>query len=420
MKKRILSLLLAIITVAALAFPSAGSVMAASYKTFKYEAYDSEVGGKVAGSCTWKYESKEKTLYFSKGMVPNPYSCTDCPWIQYMSEAKKISIGKGVTKMIDAFVYAGEKGGAVLTDFVVSADNAKYAAKDGVLYNKKMTEIIAFPAEWGRTTYTIPKNLKLTDETWWMIPTTELKAYKVESGHKTLVAKDGVVYDKKMTKIIQYPSKKTSTTYTVPKTVRILPQGQDEVYFPAVLKAFKVEKGNPYHTAKDGVLYNKKMTEIVRYPYGKTDVAIELPKTVKNLDPNTISGNFTCVVYTKQDQEFYNSYYQSVKMISLPHVENRAPSELSNLRVQPAGWRGIEFSWDVSDNEADGYVLYRYNTKTKKYEKCKASNSLQPSSMTYSDIPTAKTKFGLKSFTVQKDGSIKYGTMVTCTYTPEK
>ena len=92
MKKRILSLLLAIITVAALALPNAGSVMAASYKTFKYEMYDWDADKNVTYSCTWKYESKTQSLYFSKGDVPAAYDAENQnhPWAKYMNQVMSV------------------------------------------------------------------------------------------------------------------------------------------------------------------------------------------------------------------------------------------------------------------------------------------------------------------------------------------
>ncbi len=46
-----------------------------------------------------------------------------------------------------------------LTDFTVAADNLAYATRDGVLFNKNMTTLIQYPIANPRTTYTIPDSV---------------------------------------------------------------------------------------------------------------------------------------------------------------------------------------------------------------------------------------------------------------------
>ena len=49
-------------------------------------------------------------------------------------------------------------------------------------------------------------------------------------------------------------------------------------------KAFEVAEGNAYFKAKDGVLFNADMTRLVAYPRGKTDEVYEIPEGVVQLD----------------------------------------------------------------------------------------------------------------------------------------
>ena len=46
------------------------------------------------------------------------------------------------------------------------------------------------------------------------------------------------------------------------------------------LTSFDVSENNPYYTSKDGVLFSKDMTELIRYPPGKSDKEYVIPDGV--------------------------------------------------------------------------------------------------------------------------------------------
>ncbi|MBE7011425.1 MAG: leucine-rich repeat domain-containing protein [Ruminococcaceae bacterium] len=50
------------------------------------------------------------------------------------------------------------------------------------------------------------------------------------------------------------------------------------------LKAFGVDPNNDYFCAKDGVLYNSEMTRLIAYPNGKTDETFEIPEGITQID----------------------------------------------------------------------------------------------------------------------------------------
>ncbi len=196
-----------------------------------------------------------------------------------------------------------------LKKITVQSGNAYFTVKSGSLYNKKATRLVwVSPLKKGA--FAIPEKVtkidgafdscdKITSLT---IPSTlprsqvlnlsvmeGLKAVKVSSKHKKLSAKDGVLYDKKKTELVLYPSARTGA-YVMPDTVKTT---EYEVFdyataitsmtiggslktiefnFPTCVKfkTIKVSSKNKYYSAKDGVLYNKKKTKLVAFPAGKT------------------------------------------------------------------------------------------------------------------------------------------------------
>ena len=72
----------------------------------------------------------------------------------YCNNITTVTIPKSVTT-IDMFVFGGTD--SQLAEYIVDPENANFTAKDGVLYNKTMTKLISIPRR--NTTTTIPKGV---------------------------------------------------------------------------------------------------------------------------------------------------------------------------------------------------------------------------------------------------------------------
>lgn len=361
MKKRILSLLLAIITVAALALP-------VSAKTYKFNVWDSAQEKNVSYSCDWSYNSKTKTLTLS-GTMPG----ADTPWESYQNKIQTIVL-KSQFKALPWYV----------TD-------SDWEAENGDVFGRN------YP---------------------------NLKEFKVESGNKQYKAKDGVLYNAKMTELLIYPKGKTSKTYTLPKTVKAV-HGRVSQNVTTI----KVESGNKYFTAKDGVLYDKKITELVLYPLGKKQLVYTVPKTVKKLDLDKICRGgdgdslFTVAVVksAKTETSTSNIMFAPLTVLTNTELTNSTPGKVTkasgNLE-EGSLVVSCERDWDAPWNAA-GVVLYEYNAASKKYEMIQAQGGEFQEYIT-TKVPTKKTKYAVAAFTVQKDGLVKYSKKTTFTYDPKK
>lgn len=123
----------------------------------------------------------------------------------------------------------------------------------------------------------------------------------VDSGNPAYSSVDGVLFDKSVTELIQYPCAKsgayvipgsttniaksafaysTMTSLTIPAGVFSL---DDYVFFFSNdLESIAVDGGNPNYASIDGVLFNKAISELIKCPVGKPGV-YSVPENVTSI-----------------------------------------------------------------------------------------------------------------------------------------
>ena len=87
-------------------------------------------------------------------------------------------------------------------------------------------------------------------------------------------------------------------TLTLGKNFKTI--SEEAFYFVSYLKKIKVSKNNPYYCSKDGVLYNKKMTELVLYPRANKAKEFTVPSTVKSIGDEAFHNSGWGVTYLKK------------------------------------------------------------------------------------------------------------------------
>jgi hypothetical protein len=124
----------------------------------------------------------------------------------------------------------------------VDSENPVYASVDGVLFDKTVQTSITCPAGKNAQTYTLPSSVttiegsafadcaSLTNitipssataiEDWAFGSCVSLTSITVDSRNPAYVSKDGVLFDKTMLTIIKYPVGKKAKTYTIPSLVK--------------------------------------------------------------------------------------------------------------------------------------------------------------------------------------------------------
>ena len=248
------------------------------------------------------------------------------------------SIGEG------AFV-----GCQQLTQIVVDATNPDFAGSGGVLFNKAMTQLIAYPAGNTQTSYSIPAGVTMlavgafsngshltsitipagattignnafvgcTGLTSISIPASitsigtdafkgcsALSQFNVDSANPDYSSPDGVLYDKSLTNLIQYPPASTQTSFVIPNNVVYIGSdaffgcsGLTSITIPATVTAIgaqafagctkltqiNVDSANASFASSGGVLFNKAQTELVAYPAANTQTSYSIPSGVTSI-----------------------------------------------------------------------------------------------------------------------------------------
>lgn len=161
----------------------------------------------ASGSCgknvKWSYDTKKKTLTISGKGAMKQYDNWEIPWEQngWNNEMKKLVIEKGVTSICD---YAFSE----CSFTSVSLPSTLTSIGSYAFFDNELKSV------------TLPKNLKkVGTQAFYANP---IKAFQVAKGSKYLSVKDGVLFDKKMTSLIAYPEEKTSKSYTIPGSVKTI------------------------------------------------------------------------------------------------------------------------------------------------------------------------------------------------------
>ncbi len=98
-----------------------------------------------------------------------------------------------------------------------------------------------------------------------------------------------------------------------------------------LLQSITVDPNNEHFTALDGVLYNKDMTRLVRYPSGKTDSSFSLPDGVQTIAEDSFNDNTRLT--------------DLVLPLSLQKIEDYACTNCSGLKT--VHYEGSRSNWNA-------------------------------------------------------------------------
>jgi uncharacterized repeat protein (TIGR02543 family) len=132
---------------------------------------------------------------------------------------------------------------------------------------------------------------------------TALKSIAVGEDNNLVAAKDGVLFDKNMTTLLQYPAGRTDSAYSVPDTVtqirgssfyncQYLTSVSIPVSVTSMMLAFnrnqklssvEVAPENSQYSSIDGVVFDKSQKSIVFYPCAKVSDNYAIPDSVEEI-----------------------------------------------------------------------------------------------------------------------------------------
>ena len=220
-----------------------------------------------------------------------------------------ITIPNSVTSIGDK-AFGGCTG---LTSINVASDNNYFSSNNGVLFNKKKTELIGYPAGKSQTSYTIPNSVtSIGDGAFYGC--TGLTSITIPNSVTSIgewafyncPGLTSITIPNSVTSIgacafdsctgltsITIPDSVTSirgsafigctglTSITIPNSVTSIGAGAFDGC--TGLTSINVTSGNNYYSDNNGVLFNKKKTELIRYPEGKSQTSYTIPNSVTSI-----------------------------------------------------------------------------------------------------------------------------------------
>ena len=199
-----------------------------------------------------------------------------------------LTIPAGVESIGD-YAFSGCES---LTDVYVDASNKYYTSKDGVLYNKAMTELLICPGS-KTGVFIIPTGVTVIGD----------YAFNECSKLTKIVIPDGVT----TIGASAFDFCSALECLTIPASVTKIGEAypKSTVSFCDSLASIEVDPANVSFASKDGVVYNKNLTELLIYPNGKTgnfvipDGVLSLANSAfyncKKLTDIKIPNSITCI-----------------------------------------------------------------------------------------------------------------------------
>lgn len=147
-----------------------------------------------------------------------------------------------------------------LEKIYVDANNPYYTSKDGILFNKDKTCLLQIPMNYRKTTVKIPKGTKA------------VYCINADTTKKIIISSTVESFGEKIDKKGDYAqNSETPFPYSTPFTSEC---------FNYKIKEFKVSEKNKFYSSANEVLYNKPKTMLLAYPKTKDSIDFIVPDSV--------------------------------------------------------------------------------------------------------------------------------------------
>lgn len=205
---------------------------------------------------TWEYNTATKTVVISGKGPMKDYAENAPEWDKYADEAEKVVIGDEVTSVgMGAFLWF-----SAITE-VKLGESVEFIG-DAAFSNCECLWTVNFPANLKYVGDSAFNNDLLHSENGFKFP--EGMLYIGDSAFRSAF-KEGTV--------------------SIPSSLLLIENGAFANMF---VSAFVVDENNPNYTSVGGVLYDKGITTLINYPADKQDILFEIPDTVTSIREEAI------------------------------------------------------------------------------------------------------------------------------------
>ncbi len=161
-----------------------------------------------------------------------------------------------------------------LYEITVEDGSESYSSSDGVLFDKNKTELVQYPSAKSETEYSVPSTVQKMDD--W--------AFYHASNLESVTMPESVEYIGERA----FSNCSAITEITIPKNVAEI--GGGAFAWCGSLNEITVVNGNAYYCASDGILFSKDKTMLVAYPAGKGDASYAVPSSVTEIGAYAFAG----------------------------------------------------------------------------------------------------------------------------------
>ena len=281
----------------------------------------------------WEYNTASKTVVISGKGPMKDYTENAPEWDVYRETAEKIVIGDEVTsvgfgaflsfsavtevKLGEAVEFVGDYafdncislrtmnfpsnlkyiGESAFNNILLHSDNG-FKFPEGMLYIGKY----AFHSSFKEGTVTIPASLLVIGK--YAFANMFVSGFAVDENNPNYASVDGVLYDKGITTLINYPAGKQDKLFTIPDTVTticeeaievnntlekiVIPASvssieEGSIFWNYALTVIDVDANNNSYKSVDGVLFTKDGKKLICYPIASDRTEYTVPQGTERI-----------------------------------------------------------------------------------------------------------------------------------------
>ena len=179
-----------------------------------------------------------------------------------------------------------------------------------------------------------------------------LQEISVDEKNEYFLSENGILYDKKKTMMLCYPAKKEGESYVVPVGVKLVGGGEHKYYggfcnnqnltsitltkdvqgvdfYSCInLQNIDVDENNENYTAENGVLYSKDKLALVKYPNGKTEKNFEIPSNINVIEWNAFYNckNLNSITLSDTIKKIQDSAFEGCSGLTVINIPDSVES----------------------------------------------------------------------------------------------